>query len=164
MLLQDNVMVKKIKITESDLYNIIKQVLLEQEKEEENVWYTDHEEFKFRLFKAFDGNSEKFAKYHNKYYDKIVVDGSLDLDETPITSLPDNLYVGGYLWLRGCKNLKTLPNNLNLNNHLDLRSTNIKSLPKSLKITNGLIWIVDTPLNYNEELIQKYDNFPIFRY
>ena len=53
---------KKIKITESDLYNIIKQVLLEQEEEEENVWYTDTEEFEFRLFKAFDGNYEKFAK------------------------------------------------------------------------------------------------------
>ena len=40
-------MTKKIKITESDLYNIIKQVLLEQEKEEK-VWYTDKEEFNFR--------------------------------------------------------------------------------------------------------------------
>ncbi len=87
---------KKIKITESDLYNIIKQVLLEQE-EDENVWNTDPEDFKFRLFKAFDGDSEKFAKYHNKFYEKIVVDGGLDLRGTPITSLPDNLHVGSVL-------------------------------------------------------------------
>ena len=90
---------KKIKITESDLYNIIRRVLLEQEKEEKKVWHTDAEEFKFRLFEAFDGNSEKFAKYHNKFYDKIVVDGDLVLYGTPITSLPDNLSVGGDLYL-----------------------------------------------------------------
>ena len=90
---------KKIKISESDLYNIIKQVLLEQEEEDENVWNTDAEDFKFRLFKAFDGISEKFAKYHNKYYDKIVVDGDLVLYGTPITSLPDNLKVKGYIYI-----------------------------------------------------------------
>jgi hypothetical protein len=90
------IIMKKIKITESDLYNIIKQVLLEQE-EDENVWNTDPEDFKFRLFKAFDGDSEKFAKYHNKFYEKIVVDGGLDLRGTPITSLPDNLHVGSVL-------------------------------------------------------------------
>ena len=125
---------KKIKITESDLYNIIKQVLLEQEKEEENVWYTDHEEFKFRLFKAFDGDSEKFAKYHNKFYEKIVVDGNLDLYGTPITSLPDNLHVG---WL-------------------DLTRTQITSLPDNLKVKE-YIYIYRTPLNDNDELVKEYE-------
>ena len=32
---------------------------------------------------------------------KRTVDGSLDLSDTPITSLPDNLTVGGSLNLRG---------------------------------------------------------------
>jgi hypothetical protein len=154
MLLQDNVMVKKIKITESDLYNIIKQVLLEQE-EEENVWYTDAEEFEFRLFKAFDGISEKFAKYHNKYYDKIVVDGSLDLTRTPITSLPDNLHVGGYLDLYGCKNLTSLGDNLSVKGDLDLRGTSIESLPDNL-VVKGTVYIYKTPLNDNDELVNKY--------
>ena len=124
---------KKIKITESDLYNIIKQVLLEQE-EEEKVWYTDEEDFNFRLFKAFGGDSEKFAKYHNKFYEKIVVNGGLDLDETPITSLPDNLHVGGYL---------------------DLRRTPITSLPDNL-VVKRKIFIYGTPLNQNDELVKEY--------
>ena len=134
---------KKIKITESDLYNIIKQVLLEQE-EEENIWYTDAEEFKFRLFKAFDGDSEKFAKYHNKFYDKIVVDDALDLDETPITSLPHNLKVNGHLTLSD-NPIKDLPKNLHVSGNLFIRDTLIGTLPNSL-IVNGIILIHGTPL------------------
>jgi hypothetical protein len=128
---------KKIKISESDLYNIIKQVLLEQE-EEENVWYTDTEEFEFRLFKAFDGDSEKFAKYHNKFYDKIVVDGDLDLTRTPITSLPDNLHVGGSLNLYMCKNLTSLGNNLSVRGYLELSRTPITSLPDNFSVGGNL--------------------------
>ena len=149
---------KKIKISESDLYNIIKQVLLEQE-EEENVWYTDTEEFEFRLFKAFDGDSEKFAKYHNKFYDKIVVDGSLDfagrnqitilpdnlsvvdnldLRLTPIISLGDNLFVRGNLDLYHCKNLASLPDNLSVGGWLYLNGTPITSLPDNLHVGGNL--------------------------
>ena len=166
---------KKIKISESDLYNIIKQVLLEQE-EEENVWYTDTEEFEFRLFKAFDGDSEKFAKYHNKFYDKIVVDGGLDLTRTPITSLPDNLHVGGSLNLYMCKNLTSLgnnlhvvgelyltrtpitslPDNLHVGGNLDLNGTQITSLPDNL-VVKGYIYIYGTPLNDNDELVKEYE-------
>ena len=163
---------KKIKITESDLYNIIKQVLLEQE--EENVWYTDEEEFKFRFFKAFDGNSEKFAKYHNKFYDKIVVDGDLYLSRTPITSLPDNLHVGGDLDLRGTP-ITSLPDNLSVGGSLDLRRTQITSLGDNLSVGGSLyligtpieylpdnlavkekIYIYGTPLNQNDKLVNKY--------
>ncbi len=155
---------KKIKITESDLYEIIKQVLLEQE-EEENVWNTDAEDFKFRLFKAFDGDSEKFAKYHNKFYEKIVVNGSLGLYETPITSLPDNLFVGGYLNLSytpitslpdnlhvggyldlsGCKNLTSLGDNLSVGGSLELRETQITSLPDNLSV-RGSLHLRETPI------------------
>jgi hypothetical protein len=166
-------MTKKIQISESDLYNIIKQVLLEQE-EEENVWYTDEEDFKFRLFKAFGGDSEKFAKYHNKFYEKIVVNGYLDLSNTPITSLPDNLYVGGYLDLRETQ-ITSLPDNLHVGGYLDLvrtpitslgdnlsvggdldlRGTQITSLPDDLAIKEN-IYINGTPLNDNDELVREY--------
>jgi hypothetical protein len=145
---------KKIKITESDLYNIIKQVLLEQE-EEENVWYTDAEEFEFRLFKAFDGISEKFAKYHNKYYDKIVVDGDLVLYGTPITSLPDNLHVKGGLYLNGTP-ITSLGNNLSVRGWLGLSKTPITSLPDNLKV-KGYIYIYRTPLKQNDELVKEYE-------
>ena len=146
---------KKIKITESDLYNIIKQVLLEQEEEEEeNVWYTDTEEFNFRLFKAFDGDSEKFAKYHNKFYEKIVVDGDLDLSYTPITSLPDNLHVEGGLYLVETP-ITSLPDNLSVGGNLNLIRTPITSLSDNL-VVKGKIVIYGTPLNQNDELFKEY--------
>jgi hypothetical protein len=140
---------KKIKITESDLYNIIKQVLLEQEEEEEeeNVWYTDAEDFKFRLFKAFDGDSEKFAKYHNKYYDKIVVDGDkidMNFSYSDILKLPDNLKVNGHLMLSD-NPIKDLPKNLHVSGNLFIRDTLIGTLPNNL-IVNGNILIHGTPL------------------
>jgi hypothetical protein len=137
-------MKRKIKLSESDLYNIIKQVLLEQE-EDENVWNTDEEEFNFRLFKAFDGDSEKFAKYHNKFYEKIVVDGDLNLSNTPITSLPDNLHVGGYLDLYRCKNLTSLPDNLHVGGYLDLVGTPITSLGDNLSV-GGYLDLNVTPI------------------
>jgi hypothetical protein len=165
---------KKIKITESDLYNIIKQVLLEQEEEDENVWNTDEEEFKFRLFKAFGGDSEKFAKYHNKFYEKIVVDGYLDLSNTPITSLPDNLHVGGGLYLLETP-ITSLGNNLHVGGYLDLRGTPITSLGDNLHVegslylrgtpitslpdnlvVKGTVYIYKTPLNQNDKLVNKY--------
>jgi uncharacterized GH25 family protein len=145
---------KKIKITESDLYEIIKQVLLEQE-EEENVWNTDAEDFKFRLFKAFDGDSEKFAKYHNKFYEKIVVNGSLGLYQTPITSLPDNLFVGGYLNLSYTP-ITSLPDNLHVGGYLDLSGCkNLTSLGDNL-VVKGKIFIYGTPLDQNDKLVKKY--------
>ena len=142
---------KKIKITESDLYNIIKQVLLEQE---EDVWYTDKEDFNFRLFKTFDGDSEKFAKYHNKFYEKIVVDGYLDLSNTPITSLPNNIEVDSSLWLRSTP-IKSLPDNLKVDKDLGIQFTEIKTLPDSLFVKNK-IYIYFTPLNDNDELVKEY--------
>jgi hypothetical protein len=154
-------MTRKIKISESDFYNIIKRVLLEQEKEKKK-----EVTFTASLFEKFilSPKSNQFINKLNSEYKKVVVSGNLDLDDTSITSLPDNLYVEGVLWLRFCKNLTSLPDNLEVFGHLDLRGTNIKSLPMTLTVKHGLIWIDDTPLNYNEELLQKYDNFPIYRY
>ena len=156
-------MTRKIKISESNLYNIIKQVLIEQEQEKEKKVI----EFPSEQFKSFmlTKNHDKFVNALNANYEKVVVSGNLDLAEmTSITSLPNNLYVKGFLWLKFCKNLTSLPDNLEVFGHLDLRGTNIKSLPMTLTVKQGLIWIDDTPLNYNEELLQKYDNFPFYRY
>lgn len=51
-------------------------------------------------------------------------DGSLDLESTPITALPERLTVGGYL---------------------DLRDTPITALPKGLTV-GGLIYLEGTPI------------------
>ena len=130
-------MTRKIQISESDLYNIIKQVLIEQEQEKE-VWITDEDEFISRLDGVFDGNYEKFTKVHNKHYGKIVVKGNLNLRSTQITSLPDNLYVEGYLNLYNCKNLTSLPDNLHVKDDLNLYGTPIESLPDNLHVGGGL--------------------------
>ena len=55
---------------------------------------------------------------------KIIVDGYLDLEGTPITSLPDNLTVGGYLDLRGTS-ITSLPDNLTVGRNLYLEGTPI---------------------------------------
>ena len=50
--------------------------------------------------------------------------GDLNLSDTPITSLPDNLEVGGSLYLRDTK-ITSLPDNLKVGGYLDLMNTKI---------------------------------------
>ena len=50
------------------------------------------------------------------------IKGDLDLSETPITSLPEGLKVGGQLWLIGCDNLTSLPKGLEVGEDLHLSS------------------------------------------
>ena len=50
--------------------------------------------------------------------------GDLDLSDTPITSLPDNLTVGRYLDLRNTP-ITSLPDNLKVGGSLHLRNTPI---------------------------------------
>ena len=62
------------------------------------------------------------------------VNGSLDLSYTNITSLPNNLRtVNGWLDLSYTK-ITNLPDNLTVNGNLYLSNTNITRLPDSLKV------------------------------
>ena len=108
---------RKIKISESNLYNIIKQVLIEQEQEKEKKVI----EFSSEQFKLFilTKNHDKFVNALNANYDKVVVDGYLDLGGTPITSLPDNLYVSGFLHLDETQ-ITSVPDNLHVRGTLFL--------------------------------------------
>ena len=58
---------------------------------------------------------------------------NLNLSNTPITSLPNNLSVEGGLDLRNTL-ITRLPDNLSVGGYLDLSNTPITSLPKSLKV------------------------------
>ena len=83
--------------------------------------------------------------------------GNLNLSNTSITSLPDNLTkVGGYLDLAGTK-ITSLPDNLTVGNWLDLENTPITSLPKNLKGVESYLYLVNTPLSkqYTKEEIRK---------
>jgi len=105
--------------------------------------------------------------------------GSLNLQNTPITSLPDNLkYVGGDLNLEGTP-IKSLPDNLEVKGSLELADTPITSLPDNLKVgrslflsrtpikslpssleVEGNLAIRDTPLDYNHDDIDIKEMAP----
>ena len=113
-------------------------------------------------------NIEKFKNVlrKNEYYNEIlkengkikVVGGSLDLRNTNITELPDNLTVGGYLDLSDT-NITELPDNLTVGGSLDLSDTNITELPDNLMVNNNIygfnnekVVSVKKPLKgYNQE-------------
>jgi len=82
--------------------------------------------------------------------DNLKVGGYLDLSGTPITSLPDNLKVGGNLDLSGTK-ITSLPDNLEVGGYLDLSGTKITSLPDNLEV-GGYLDLRDTPIS------KKYTN------
>ena len=63
--------------------------------------------------------------------------GSLDLSDTQITSLPDGLTVGGSLYLSGTQ-ITSLPDGLTVGGSLDLSGTPITSLPDGLTVGESL--------------------------
>ncbi|WP_051983882.1 hypothetical protein [Pectobacterium wasabiae] len=65
--------------------------------------------------------------------ENLSVGGYLDLEGTGITSLPENLSVGGSLYLRGT-GITSLPENLSVGGSLYLRGTGITSLPENLSV------------------------------
>ena len=73
------------------------------------------------------------------------VGGNLNLSSTPITSLPDNLQVGGNLGLE-YTSITSLPDNLKVEGNLYLRSTLIASLPNNLQVGENL-YLENTPIS-----------------
>jgi hypothetical protein len=69
--------------------------------------------------------------------------GDLHLRYTDITSLPDNLTVGGLLNLSRTQ-ITALPDNLTVGGLLDITGTKITSLPDNLKV-GGSLWLRNTP-------------------
>jgi hypothetical protein len=72
------------------------------------------------------------------------VGGYLDLNNTPITSLPDNLTVGGNLYLSNTS-ITILPDNLTVNGDLYLYNTKITTLPDNLTV-GGNLYLNHTPI------------------
>ena len=68
----------------------------------------------------------------------IIVEGYLDLRNTQITYLPNNLIIKGWLDLYNTPITK-LPDNLTVKGNLDLGNTKIKSLPDTLKVEGSII-------------------------
>lgn len=83
--------------------------------------------------------------------------GSLDLNDTPITSLPDGLKVGGSLFLHDTL-ITSLPDGLIVGGSLDLYDTLITSLPNDLSV-GGDLFLSNTPISEkytSDQLKQMY--------
>ena len=87
--------------------------------------------------------------------DNLEVGGVLFLSNTPITSLPNNLTVGGNLYLRNTP-ITSLPDNLKVDGHLDLGDTPITSLPDNLKV-GGYLYLGGTKISkkYTAEELER---------
>ena len=82
-------------------------------------------------------------------------EGDLELSETNITKLPNDLYVVGSLNLWKCQELTKLPNYLYVGDHLNIEGTNIEEIPNNLYVEFDL-YIENTPL------AKKYTNEEIY--
>jgi len=74
--------------------------------------------------------------------DQRIVNGDLNLSNTPIASLPDGLMVGGDLYLYSTP-IASLPDGLRVGGDLGLSGTRITSLPDGLRV-GGSLGILDT--------------------
>lgn len=93
---------------------------------------------------------EKIQALRDLGYDVEVIDGKptvrgwLDLRDSKITSLPDNLVVRGLVYLRNA-DIESLPDNLVVSDWLDLRGTKITSLPNNL-VVGGCLYLCNTKI------------------
>jgi hypothetical protein len=65
-------------------------------------------------------------------------EGDLNLDGTNITKLPNDLYVGGHLSLRGCSQLTKLPDKLYVKTILHIVDSIIEELPNDLYVGDNI--------------------------
>ncbi len=80
------------------------------------------------------------------------VTGYLDLNKSKLTKLPNDLYVDGYLNLRYCQYLTELPDNLHVEGYLNLADCKqLTELPDNLYV-GGDLGIYYTPI------AQKYSS------
>jgi hypothetical protein len=91
-------------------------------------------------------------RYEIKESGEIVFDNWLNLSNSKINNLPDNLTINGNLNLYHTT-INKLPNNLTVIGDISLRNTNITELPNNLIIRNN-IWVDD----YQLELINFIKN------
>ena len=83
--------------------------------------------------------------------------GSLDLNKSKITKLPNDLYVDGYLNLRYCRYLTELPNNLYVGGYLNLADCKqLTELPDNLYVGGDLgIYYTAIAQKYSSDEIRE---------
>ena len=152
----------------SHLKHIIKEIIKEEidgpgifvphdlEGRKEKKTMMDYKKIQDYIKNGSKGNLNLENSQITKLPDNLqVVGGSLYLgNNIQITELPNNLTVGGYLDLLNTP-IQKLPDNLKVNNSLFLKNSQITELPDNLKV-GGSLWLHDTPLSnkYPEEEIR----------
>jgi len=94
-----------------------------------------------------EGRKEKKKQLDYKKIQDYIKNGSkgdLELENSPITELPNNLQVGGSLYL-SYSQITELPNNLNIGGFIKLSYTPIQKLPDNLKVV-GSLWLHDSQI------------------
>ena len=118
--------------------------------------------------RRIEGRAERFKIITQRKIQEYIKNGcvgDLNLANTPIESLPDNLIkVGGILWL-GRSKIKTLNNLEFVKDHLDLQDATIESLG-NLKSVGGNLWLINTPISrkYTIEQIKQMVDVKFFIY
>jgi hypothetical protein len=87
--------------------------------------------------------------------------GDLNLSDTKITSLPDNLKVEGKLDLFRAQ-ITSFPNNLKVGGDLDLNSAKITSLPDNLKV-GGTLYLSNTKITSLPDNLEVGDSLILFK-
>jgi hypothetical protein len=100
-----------------------------------------------KLYDTVDNSFEDKIKSGKEEFseEELDVRGDINLEKTKIKSLPNGLTVSGNLILNYCKNLTSLPDNLTVGGFLEIRSCNITELPIELKVGKWLD-LQNTPL------------------
>lgn len=89
------------------------------------------------IMKNSDGNLDLSGTGITTLPDNLTVGGWIDLRDTGVNALPDDLTVGGWLDLGNTK-ITALPDNLTIGGSLDLRCTGITALPDNLTVGGWL--------------------------
>jgi len=116
-----------------------------ENKELPNKWFDSVKEFE--LIKELENHPDGTQYKHR---------GDLNLINTNIEKLPNDLYVDGYLNLINCKKITKLPDNLYVGGNLFLIETSIEEIPNNLYVVLNL-FIGNTPLanKYTDEEIRE---------
>jgi hypothetical protein len=126
--------------------NILNFLNTNEDKELPNKWFDSIE--KLKLIHELETHADGTQYRYN---------GNLDLNDSTIRKLPNDLYVDKALILENCKQLTKLPNNLYVGGYLDLTNCeHITELPNGLYVRRTL-FIYNTPLanKYTDEEIRK---------
>jgi len=94
----------------------------------------------------------KYLEYLPNY---TTITGWLDLENSNILKLPDNLFVGGSLDISDTYNLTVLPTNLEITHMLYMLNSSINNIPDNIKVSDQIIITDNMNIIYSNKLKNK---------